>query len=337
MQLINRTPFAGAVFVDVDRFGAETLVVAIKATFEIGAGEELQLSHQQQPVSFEDRYAGEPGSSSLLYESDANWGRRATDVALMAYAYPKRDGDRETDVGLRVASAVKAAHVFGDRVWTGTIGQFHPSSPRPLERIPVIYERAFGGTDTSPELPADCDGEAFNPVGRGFRAAASRQTPESILLPNIEDPRDLMQRPDDRPAPVGFTFVPKEWKPRTDYAGTYDASWQASRMPLLPDDFDPRFYTAASAGLSVPFLLGGEVVDLYNLSLSRREQFVIPNTDISASFHVDAVPTVIPTQLDSVLIDAVNMKLVLVWHGSHHAQGLVDDIRWVLAEGGLAT
>jgi hypothetical protein len=335
MQLINRTPFAGAVFVDVDRFGVETLVLAIKATYEIGSGEEPRLSHQQQPVSFEDRYAGEPGSSSLLYESDANWGRQATDVALAAYAYPTRDGDRETDVWFRVGPAVKVAHVFGDRIWTGTVGQCRPSSPRPFERIPMIYERAFGGTDTSPERSADHGNEPFNPVGRGFRAATSRQSLQSSPLPNIEDPQDLIQRPDDRPAPVGFTFVPKEWKPRTDYAGTYDASWQATRMPLLPDDFDPRFYTAASTGLSVPFLAGGEIVDLGNLSLSRREQFVIPSREITASFHVDAAPTPIRVRLDSVLVDAVNMKLVLAWHGSHPVQGLVDDIRWVLAEGGF--
>ena len=332
MQLINQTPYAGAVFVDVDRSGADTLVLAIKATFEIGGGENPRLAPVQDPIAFADTYAGEAGASSLLYESDANWGRQATDVALMAYAYPVRDGDRETDVGVRIGRTVKTAHVFGDRIWNGVLGNAHPSRPKPFERIPLIYERAFGGVDDSPERPADRAAEPRNPVGRGIRATLSRRPLESILLPNIEDPQDVIGRPDDRPVPVGFTFVPKEWQPRTEYAGSYDESWQASRMPLLPDDFDPRFYSAASPGLSIPFLSGGEVVDLLNLTANRREQFSVPQVGVQASFHVDAVPTAIQMRVDTLLIDTVNMKVSMVWHGSHPVQGLIDDVRWVLAE-----
>jgi hypothetical protein len=332
MQLINRTPFAGGVFVDVDRTGIDTLVLVIKATFDIDGSEQLSLSDVQQDLSFTDVYAGEPGSSSLLYESDANWGRRATDIALKSYAYPAREGDRETEVGVRVGDVTKTAYVFGDRIWNGVLGKAHPSAPRAFERIPLVFERAFGGIDDSAEDPAAHETIPDNPVGRGLRAARSRRQLESILLPNVEDPENLIRFPEDRPSPVGFTFVPREWTPRTDFAGSYDAVWETNRMPLLPEDFDPRFYTAASKGLAVPFLGGGEVVVLRNLTLPRRDQFIIPIVDLQASFHVDAAPTSIGTRLDCVLIDTVNMKLVLVWHGCHPIQGLTDDIRWVLAE-----
>jgi hypothetical protein len=325
MQLINRTPFSGAAFVDMDRHGSETLVLAIKATYEFGGAEKPRLAEPQNDLVFSDLYAGEPGASSLLYESDANWGRQATDIALMAHAYPERESGRETDVRLRVGGLVKAAHVFGDRTWG--------NGPRPFERIPLIYERAFGGTDDSAEQPGDIEGDARNPVGRGFRARKSRKPTDAIMLPNIEDPRNLISGPGDRPAPVGFTFVAKSWKPRRDYAGTYDAAWQRDRMPLLPKDFDPTFYTAASAGLSA-LVRGGELVDLINLTPTRREQFAIPTLAIHAAFHIDAAPTPFVMRLDTIVVDAVNTKLVMVWHGSHPVQGLVDDIRWVLAEGG---
>jgi hypothetical protein len=250
----------------------------------------------------------------------------------MARAYPPKDSGRETEVALRVGDLVKTARVFGDRTWSRSLGTAQMSSPRPFQRIPLIYERAFGGTDDSPERPDDVEGDPRNPVGCGFRAKKSRKPTDSIALPNIEDPRHLIGGLGDRPAPVGFTFVAKGWKPRSDYVGTYDAAWQRDRMPLLPLDFDPRFYTASSPGLSAPFFGGGEPVDLVNLTPTRRERFVTPRVRLHAAFHVDAAPTEIAMRLDVVVIDAVNARLVLVWHGSHPVQGLVDDVRWVLAE-----
>jgi len=332
MQLINRTRFPGAVFVDVDRNGTETLVLVMKATFEFGGEEEPRVAPAQNEIVFSDVHAGEPGVSSLLYESDANWGRQAADIALMAHAYPRRDGERETDVMFRVGGAVKSARVYGDRTWTGSPAAPRISAPKPFARIPLIYERAFGGTDDSPDDPKDVESEPFNPVGAGLRAKKSRRAIESVSLPNVEDPRNPVTSIDDRPAPVGFTFVAKGWKPRSDYAGTYDTAWQSTRMPLLPSDFNPKFFTAASAGLSSPFFVGGEPVELVNLTRTRQERFVVPTLTITGAFHLDAAPTSFSVQLDTLIVDAVNSQIVLVWHGSHPIHGLVDGIRYVLAE-----
>jgi hypothetical protein len=335
MQLINRTPFPGAVFIDTDRHGAEMLVLTMKATYELEGSDEPSLAEPQNKLVFSDVYFAEPGTSSLLYESDTNWGRQETDIALVGYAYPKRPGDRETEVMLSVGGLIKTARVFGDRKWHSLLGMTRMSTPEPFERIPLIYEYAFGGTDHSLEQPGDLEGERRNPVGRGLQSKRSGNPGDLIMLPNIEDPGNLIRWFGDRPAPVGFTFVAKSWKPRCNFAGTYDAAWQAHRMPLLPKDFDPKFYTAASEGLSAPFLSGGELVNLLNLTPKRRERFVLPRVDIHAAFLVDMAPTPITMRLDAVIIDAMNMKLVIVWHGSSPVQGLVDDVRWVLVEGGF--
>ncbi len=332
MQLINRTPFAGSAFVDTDRHGSQLLVLVMKATFAFGGSRPPVLAPVQDPLVFADVHTGKPGASSLLYESDANWGRQAADVALLAYAYPARPGDSESDVGIRVGALAKTARVVGERSWSRKLAGARLSPPRPFERIPLIYENAFGGMDHSAEQPADFDSEARNPVGCGVWARKSRNPIESVRPPNVEDPENLISRLSDRPAPVGFTFVAKTWKPRGDFAGTYDAAWQSTRMPLLPEDFDPKFYTAASPGLCMPFPVGGEPVELVNLTETRREQFMLPQVDLQASFLVDAAPTPVPMQLDSIVIDAVKSKLLLVWHGTHPVQGLVDDIRWSLVE-----
>jgi hypothetical protein len=326
MQLLNRTPFQAAMFVDMSREGVETLAVLVKATYQFGDGDEPQLADVQRKPMFSDAFAGEPGCSSLLYESDANWGRSATDIAFIGHACAPGRPVRELDIGLQVGDLVKTARVFGDRQWTTRMGFACMSDPEPFERVPVLYERAFGGIDTTSQGA----GESRNPVGTGFRSSHSAMPVDGVRLPNIEDPSKLIGSVDDKPAPVGFSFVSKAWTPRVGYAGTYDERWQSSRMPLLPEDFDPRFYQAASNGLCAPgFLQGGEEVHLLNLGAGGRRSFALPSLRIEAATALDAQVMPIALNLDMVLIDAAHSMLVLAWHGSRPVHGMVDDIQWI--------
>ncbi len=335
MQLINHSPFKGDVFVDMDPHGMEHAVLVVKASFEFGGADQARLAPFQQDVLYQDLYSGKPGASSLLYESDANWGRLSTDVSLLAYGYPARPGDRESLVAMRVGEVTRTARVFGPRAWSSTLGVTRLSSPQPFERVPLIYEQAFGGHDAATSDPADAEAEARNPVGRGFVARKSRLAAQEVLVPSIEDPERPMSLPGDRADPVGFVCVDKSWAPRAAFAGTYDAAWQASRMPLLPLDFDPRFHTSASPSLAITGLRGGEAVHLLNVTESRREHFLLPQVALHASMHVDAAPQPMPLKLSAVVINAMKGGLTLLWHGALPVHGLVDDVRWIWLEGGL--
>jgi hypothetical protein len=332
MELINHTLFTAGIVVDTDREGADTLVLMVKATFDIGLDGSLQRSEQQRDIEWGDVYAGKPGTSSVLYESDATWGRQGTDVALIGYAHPKRLGDRQVDVALRVGSLAKSARVFGDRRWETVMGGARISVADPFEKVPLVWERSFGGVDSTPADPNHHSLEARNPVGRGFRAKNSQAPVEGSRLPNIEDPRNLISAPADRPAPVGFGFVAKSWMPRVGFAGTYDEQWQKARAPLLPDDYDQHFTVAASEGLwAANGLQGGEIVDLEQLTPNGRLRFSIPKVDILGSYLALVPPTDLNMRLVVVFIDAVRMNLVMLWQGSHPIHRLVDDMRWVRA------
>jgi hypothetical protein len=332
MELINHSPYAAGIVLDVDRDGADTLVLMVKATFDIELDGTVHLSEHQRDIEWGDVPVGDPGKSSVLYESDATWGRTGTDVALVGYAYPKRLGDRQVDVSLQIGPLVKSARVFGDRRWETGVGGVRMSVADPFERIPLVWERSFGGVDSSPEDPNHHALEARNPVGRGFRAKNSRLNLDGALLPNIEDPRHLIGAPADRPAPVGFGFVAKSWMPRVSFAGTYDERWQKVRAPLLPDDYDSRYTIAAAEGLwTADGLFGGEVVDLVQLTQNGRLRFALPKVDILGSFLALVPLTELDMRLVVVFIDAVRMNVVLLWQGSHSIHGLIDDIRWVRA------
>ena len=332
MELINHSPYKAGIVVDTDRDGADTLVLMVKATFDIEPDGNVRLAEKQRDIEWGDVSAGEPGASSVLYESDATWGRTGTDVALIGYAHPKRLGDGQVDVSLRVGQLSKSARVFGDRHWERVLGGARMSFAEPFEKIPLVWERSFGGIDSTPTDPIYHALEARNPVGCGFHAEHSRVDLDGARLPNIEDPRHLISSPSDRPAPIGFGFVAKSWMPRISFAGTYDHQWQKTRAPFLPDDYDSRYTIAATEGLwAANGLHGGEVVDLLQMTPNGRLRFTLPRVNVLGSYLARVPITEFEMHLVVVFIDLVRMNLVLLWQGSRTIHGLIDDIRWVRA------
>ncbi len=174
MQLDNTTPFAATPCAVADLDGADLLVVIVKATYALDGQGGMTLAGEQRPVELADVFSGEPGASSLAYASDLAVRKTATDVVLAGHAYAARPGDRESEVGVQVGAVRASARVFGDREWQSALGATRMSRPAPIDRIPLAYERAAGGTDTSPADERDHGYEARNPVGVDHRPAAPR-------------------------------------------------------------------------------------------------------------------------------------------------------------------
>jgi hypothetical protein len=189
------------------------------------------------------------------------------------------------------------------------------SSPEPFQLMPLVYERAFGGWDRTPEHEDQHEFEPRNPVGVGF--VGKRGFPLSgSPLPNIEDPSQMLTSPTGRVAPVGFGFVGVEWHPRAKLAGTYDDAWTKTRAPLLPTDFDRRFFSAASEGLVAPgYLRGDEWVQAFGVTREGKWEFRMPGVEpatvrIAVSFADDVL---LQTNLDTVIVDADARQLTLIW------------------------
>jgi uncharacterized protein YjbI with pentapeptide repeats len=123
----------------------------------------------------------------------------------------------------------KELYVFGDRTW----GLISPSDPAPFTEMPVSFERAFGG-----------EGFAPNPVGRGFKPV-SIDGKNVHLLPNVENPKDLVTSPRKHPAPVGFAAMDLMARERQRHVGTYDNKWLRTRFPGFAEDFHWEFWNTA--------------------------------------------------------------------------------------------
>jgi hypothetical protein len=120
-----------------------------------------------------------------------------------------------------VGALQKSAIVRGDRAWFKSLGQIASTKPAAFEKIPLLWEKAFGGWDRSHPDAGRHVCEARNPVGLGARPG--RLFEEGIRLPNIEDPAQQLQQFAQSVTPAGFGFVSPHWQPRSALAGTYDA------------------------------------------------------------------------------------------------------------------
>lgn len=315
LQIRNRTRFAAALFSSPAPDGVETLFAVVKGTFSLGR--RVEEAEEQTPIVMADRFLGEALQTSIAEPGDVSLSKPGTDVLLFGHAYgPGGRSTRQAEVGLRLGPIEKRVAVFGDRRWGGTLLS-HVSEPEPFEKMPLVWERAFGGTEPPRGDPPRADGEDRNPVGTGFRSRASGRRLEDVVLPNLEDPAKLISSPGDRPAPAGCGAIAPHWRPRPRYAGTYDETWQRQRAPYLPDDFDPRFLQVAPEDQQVPgFLKGGEPVEIAGATPSGVLRFDLPPRRVDVVFRLDSGEERKSANLDTVILRPDASRLVLVWRAA---------------------
>lgn len=327
-EVLNRTPFSVTPLFLSDNELRPVLVPLVRATFVIQPDGALTLHEEPMAAQLAGEFWGDPMTSSYKFEPECAFFKPATDVALIGHACATRPGTTELQAGLRVGPLQKVVRVTGDRVMSRRPGGWSISSPQAFERIPLIYERAFGGWDRHEADPLQHRFEPRNPVGTGFRRRGSNAQDE-LVMPNLEEPAQLFTQAGETPVPAGFGFVSPGWQPRLAFAGTYDEAWNNSRKPLLPADFDSRYFNAASPGLLASgYLVGNEPVIVANVSNRGRLAFSLPGVAAPVcDFELrNRQRHAIQTQLDTVIIDTDEHLVHLLWRGHQRVPGGPHDL-----------
>jgi hypothetical protein len=312
-KIENLTPFHFEPLFTSDEEMRPLFIGVIKATFRIQPehyGPVIPM-RDQPPLEIAGKFHGEPDLSSYMYEPECSPPKPATDVVLVGTARAPQENLTQFDTGFRVGTLVKVARVFGNRVWYRKLSGMAISQAEVITELPLIYEHAFGGVDKQFETENGFAMDPKNPLGKGYHHEKGNPQ-EGAPLPNIEDPNQLIHNYFDAPAPVGFGFIHPNWHPRVGYAGTYDESWQKHRSPMLPEDFDSRFYNSASPGLTaLGYLNGDEAVHVLNASAWPKLSFKLPGlTSPNLAIHLkNRAVTPLSTQLDTVIIDTNTMLL----------------------------
>jgi hypothetical protein len=312
--LENETPFCAARKWVRDGNGALVWIVAVRASFTILPDGSVELSKEQSDPQLVPKYKGGPGESSLLYDSDLPLAKAGTDVLLHGSAYaPAGSVADHVDVSLRIGHLNKTLRVSGNRIWQRGLLGVEMSESQPFDRMPIEYERAFGG---KAGLSAKTEGITWdrrNPIGTGF--AITNEDALGARLPNIEKKTDLISSWRQHPEPAGFGPVAPNWSPRLELAGTYDELWQKDRFPLLPHDFSERFFQCAPADQQMKvFLKGGERVELTNLTAAGKLAFCLPRVAFGFETFVAHALVRHTANLHTVTIEPEMDRLSLVWH-----------------------
>jgi len=300
----NRTPFSASKFIVPDPDGQEMILLVVAASFVSAGATTLKVAEQQRPVCDADQYYGDPASSSVRFEADLALVKPSVDVVVVGHAYaPRGRSAPSVPVHMSVGDIRKDLLVTGDRFWrVGPLGA-SPSSPQPFERMPIVFERAFGGIDQRAPDPAQHAFELRNLVGVGLQGAPSRDPAIQTEVPNIERPGAMMRSRSDRPEPAGLGVVSRGWSPRLQYAGTFDARWLDERWPMMPTDFDSRFNQCAPHDQQSRTLQGGEPVRLVNLTEHGDWQFRLPTIRIPVALVYDDHHAPASLRLDTIVIE----------------------------------
>ena len=281
----------------------ETLAcVIVKRTWSLDDEGRWVPAGAQEPIVLDARAVGgedDPTTARLLWDSDLYCvDKPGVDLVVQGDALSREGAVTAMEVSVSVPSRAvsRRVRVIGDRVATTERGAVRFSAPRTFERMPVSYERAYGGVD-----PAEADallrdlleGPAGieyprNPSGRGY-LITPRALGDGVALPNLEDPDDPLvpsrlftedaMRWNRAPLPAAFDWCDVTWFPRSLALGMHPMAddppsrfaearrgWidSATLDPgaglFAPDRVHPLRFSGATPGMLLPSLGDDEEV-----------------------------------------------------------------------------
>ena len=320
-QLHNATQLQAGYTTGLMKNGRNCLVIAAKATYDFPAEQQgdVVLSAQQIPLFETDTYAGEPGYSAPISENDYPPLKHQCDVILLnAVAHaPKGKFVDQVETGIQIGNWQKRIRVLGNRRWYRWWKMFYdPTKPEPFKQMPISYANAYGGTVTHPDPDKDEGPQAYrpNPVGQGYLAYNDKRHIVDSPLPNTEALDQPVKAHHNQYPPMAFGAVARNWLPRSDRGGTYDDHWKEHQKPLLPDDFDERYYQCAPEDQWVDYPRGGEKVWLTNLTPEGETQFTMPQLDVPMQvIFTNGDRHNLNPVIDTLVIDPTNRQFTLTW------------------------
>ncbi|WP_437641889.1 DUF2169 family type VI secretion system accessory protein [Sorangium sp. So ce854] len=289
----------------------DVLVVILKLTFAVDlAGRAELLDEDAADPDLVDTYNGDDAArSSIRRPSQLFDFKPGTDVILLGHAHPPSGRSvTRVDVSLRVGPVHKTVRAHGFRVWQACAsGGLKPGPAQVIrEPIPLIYELAWGGVDEAD--PMHPRGERRNYVGRGVAA-----DPKSL----VHQPAAQLEMPGVEEVPAAFNPIHRHWEPRCTYAGTYDQAWMETRMPLLPEDFDPMFHVCVPHDQwSRAPLRGDEPFEILGATPEGALRFRLPRITPGFSSLSVAGRAEHRTHLDTILVDADLRRVELTWRAA---------------------
>jgi hypothetical protein len=332
--------------------GKPIFSVVVKRTYELRPNQSPVRRERPNPLVKVDVYYddGDAESSTVKYETELTSFKFATDIVVIGRAHaPGGRPVSQLDASVELLGRKKTIRVIGDRRCVYRSDKA-PSftDPVPFAEMDIRYDKAYGGFDLK-----SVSGLSFyyprNHRGTGVALKNIADVVEGLPLPNLEDPNDLLtpervvlgepERWNQQPLPQGFGWFQKTWYPRCSFAGAMPpfvdvhTVLREETLGLVPKgqialarqfklpSFDLRFENGASLGLAVPYLAGGEIVRLVNLTAEGEFRFEVPNDAPRIMLDISLGENELAPILQTVCVHAEEKEVDLVWAGAHEYPG----------------
>jgi hypothetical protein len=314
MEIVIQPPYFFAPMHGRLTFPGHTLTCIVKGTFDLRYKSKAVPSAKPLPPTGDKFFPpDEDMAGSLRCENDFAYFKLSADLLLAGHCYTP--GGKPAQAALAtfgVGGRSSTLAVFGNRYWKGPPGMRTISDPEPFTKMDLCYENSFGGP-----------GFALNPVGKGFVKAEDESGKKVRPLPNIENPKDLIDSPSKHPQPVGFSPLGRMWKQRLDKAGSYGKQWLNERWPWFPKDFDWSYFNAAPPHMQMEgYLRGDETLYFENLHpVHPRYESQLPGLRVRCFTNksLDDEKTEfqeVTMRLDTLWADMDAERIALVWRGA---------------------
>ena len=247
MRVENASPCARQVS-GLDPDGGFILSVLARRTYTIQPNGRCVLADEQTPLVAVA--VPETDNVGIMYQdSDLFPYKPLTDIVFRGHAYAP-DPLRRFTAAFGVGAVLKYVEVIGDRSCAlSANGSIVFSQPEPLIKVPLRYDRAYGGRDIVAEAlhgnpymrlrPYVSEEVALaqaspylyprNPCGVGYLIEATPAATAQLRLPNLEQPGDLISpdrlivgRPERwslMPVPCAAGWSAYHWFPRAAWIG----------------------------------------------------------------------------------------------------------------------
>ena len=146
--LYNETSFYGCVLPILDREGAHSRLVIVKATYAIIPGKVPELAGEQRCERLGDEPWGVPEVADIRLPADFCPAKPGTDFVISGHAVPPEHYNGTfADVLIRIANREMRLRVHGERKWQRLMGSVVPGPSDLVGNTPLAWSLAYGGID----------------------------------------------------------------------------------------------------------------------------------------------------------------------------------------------
>lgn len=284
--------------------GGMHLTAVVKAQFAMRPDHPMEVVDAPQLVA-RDVHEDDDPTRSLIEASDMVPFRPKADVWLRGHA--QTPGPPVSVLLARLALYRKQQALL-DKVLQVVGDRAHgEAAPQPFERMPLVYERAYGGI-----------GHEDNPVGRGHEGSAR---PPNLLVPHAGQ------------TTACFAPVSPYWQSRRKHLA--GSARPAGSVLAVPEGVTWPYFQAAPADQQLAYLRGGEWLVLDGLDATAvRLQSRIPK--LTAELRLirradDDVGDRLAVVADCLAIDTDARICTITWRGSVSVRGDESPAQWLIA------